>query len=58
MNKIASRYQARFLNHTGDCFYFFWLIVLASTFIFVRYGIKFEKVGVPPVSFESIIPKD
>lgn len=58
MNKIASRYQARFLNHSGDCIYFFWLLVLASIFVFIRYGIKFDKIGVPPVTFDAIVPKD
>lgn len=49
MNKIASRYQARFLNHSGDCFYFFWLVLLAATFVFIRLCMKFDKVGVPSV---------
>ena len=49
MNKIASRYQARFLNHSGDCFYLFWLVLLVSSFVFIRYGMKFDRVGVPPV---------
>ena len=49
MNKIASRYQARFLNHSGDCFYLFLLVILASVFVCIKYGMKFDKVGVPPV---------
>lgn len=58
MNKISSRYQARFLNHTGDCFYLFWLVLLATCFITIRYGLKFDKAGVPTVSFDAIVPKD
>lgn len=58
MNKIASRYQARFLNHNGDCFYLFWLVVLAITFISIKYIMKFDKMGVPVANFESVIPSD
>lgn len=38
MNKIASRYQARFLNHSGDCYYLLQLLLLTVSFAFVRYG--------------------
>ena len=58
MNKIASRYQARFLNHNGDCFYLFWLVLLATSFIFIKYGMKFEQMGVPVANFDGIVPKD
>jgi hypothetical protein len=58
MNKIASRYQARFLNHNGDCFYLFWLVVLAITFIVTKYGVKFEKMGVPVTNFEGVVPQE
>ena len=58
MNKIASRYQARFLNHNGDCFYLFWLVVLATTFIVVKYCVKFEKTGAPVANFEPVVPQD
>lgn len=47
MNKIASRYQARFLNHNGDCFYLFWLCLLATSFVFIKYGMKHHQMGIP-----------
>jgi hypothetical protein len=58
MNKIASRYQARFLNHNGDCFYFFWLVVITAAFVCIRFVVKFDKMGVPATGFEPIVPKD
>ena len=58
MNKIASRYQARFLNHNGDCFYLFWLVVFAITLICIKYVTKFDKMGVPVANFDSVVPTD
>ena len=57
MNKFASRYHARFLNHNGDCYYFFWILLFSAAFFFTRYGHKFEELGVPAVKFDPIVPK-
>lgn len=58
MSKVTSRYQVRFLNHQGDCFYMFWLIVLAGVYFTLKYGRDYDQMGPPIAKYEPIVPKD
>ena len=42
MYKVTSRFNVRFLNHNGDCFYMGCLLAMVASFLVMTFMVSFD----------------